>query len=54
MQAQSAQIVEVLPHEDYEAVHIAEAISIPLGEIRTRARELDPNRAVVTYGVGFQ
>jgi rhodanese-related sulfurtransferase len=35
-------------------VHIAEAISIPLGELRTRARELDPNRAVVTYCDGFQ
>jgi rhodanese-related sulfurtransferase len=54
IQARGAQIVEVLPQEEYEAAHIAGATSIPLGELRTRARELDPDRAVVTYCDGFQ
>lgn len=49
LQAQGAQIVEVLPREEYEEAHVAGAVSIPLGEIRSRAHELDPYRAVVTY-----
>jgi rhodanese-related sulfurtransferase len=48
--AEGAQIVEVLPREEYEGLHIAAALSIPLKELAARApRELDPGRPVVTY-----
>ncbi|OLC53157.1 MAG: hypothetical protein AUH85_14815 [Chloroflexi bacterium 13_1_40CM_4_68_4] len=46
-----AQIVDVLPAEDYEHEHIAGAISLPLKELtaeRVRAL-LDPKRPVVVY-----
>jgi rhodanese-related sulfurtransferase len=52
--AQGAQIVEVLPPEEYAEAHIAGSISIPLEEIRTRANELNPNIAVVAYCNDFQ
>jgi rhodanese-related sulfurtransferase len=48
--AQGAQIVEVLPREQYDELHLAGALSIPLSELAVRARsELDPARPVVTY-----
>ena len=48
--AQGAQLVEVLPREEYEELHLAGAISIPLNEIGERARrELDGAAPVVTY-----
>jgi rhodanese-related sulfurtransferase len=48
--AQGAQVVEVLPREEYEERHIAGAVSIPLKELGARALvELDPAQPVVTY-----
>lgn len=48
--AAGGQLVEVLPHEEYEQLHLAGAVSIPLSELGERApRELDRDRAVVTY-----
>jgi rhodanese-related sulfurtransferase len=48
--AQGAQVVEVLPREQYEEVHLAGAINIPLSELGARARnELDSARPVITY-----
>lgn len=48
--AQGAQVVEVLPREEYEALHIAGAIGIPLKELGERApRELAAGKPVVTY-----
>ena len=45
-----AQIVEVLPKEEYEYEHIAGALSIPLKELDDRApRELDKDGPVVVY-----
>ena len=47
---EDAQLVEVLPHPEYEAVHLPGAINLPLEEIDGRATELlDPNRPVVVY-----
>ena len=48
--AAGAQVVEVLPREEYEQLHLQGASSIPLEELGRRARsELDPARPVVTY-----
>lgn len=48
--AAGGKIVEVLPPEEYEELHIAGAINIPLKELGERAhRELDRAKAVVTY-----
>ena len=45
-----AQIVEVLPREEYEERHLPGAIHIPLRKIDTDARQtLDPGRQVVVY-----
>jgi rhodanese-related sulfurtransferase len=45
-----AQLVEVLPREEYEEEHLPGAINIPLRKIDTEARErLDPSRPVIVY-----
>ncbi len=50
LQAEGAQIVEVLPREEYEELHVAGALSIELAELDDRApAELDSARPVVTY-----
>jgi rhodanese-related sulfurtransferase len=47
---QGAQIVEVLPKEDYEEEHLAGAVSLPLKELdASTAGRLDRSRPVVTY-----
>ena len=48
--AEGAQLVDVLPVEDYEALRVAGAINVPLRELDERApRELDPSRPVIVY-----
>jgi Rhodanese-like domain len=48
--ASGAQVVEVLPREDYEKLHLPGAISLPLTELNAEtARRLDPVRDVVLY-----
>jgi phage shock protein E len=48
--ADGAQLVEVLPRDEYEEMHLAGAIHIPLKELdATSAQQLDPRRAVVVY-----
>ena len=46
-----AQIVEVLPREDYDWAHIPGAINLPLKELdaSTAAAELDRERQLVVY-----
>lgn len=45
-----AQLVEVLPKEEYEEEHLPAAINIPLRRIDREARErLDPDRPVIVY-----
>ena len=47
---EGAQLVEVLPADDYEEEHLPSAINIPLRRIDREARErLDPTRAVIVY-----
>jgi rhodanese-related sulfurtransferase len=45
-----AQLVEVLPHEEYQELHLPGAIHLPLKELDAqRARQLDRERPVVVY-----
>ncbi|HJV05397.1 MAG TPA: rhodanese-like domain-containing protein [Actinomycetota bacterium] len=45
-----AQLVEVLPREEYEEEHLPGAVSIPLRDIDGEARDrLDPSRPVIVY-----
>jgi rhodanese-related sulfurtransferase len=47
---EGAQLVEVLPAEEYAAEHIAGAINIPLKELnRDSSTRLDPSRPVIVY-----
>ncbi len=46
----SAQLVEVLPRDEFEEDHLPGAINIPLRAIETEAgNKLDKNRPVVVY-----
>ena len=48
--AEGAQLVEVLPAEEYEGEHLPGAINIPLKELDRRAvAGLDPERPLITY-----
>jgi rhodanese-related sulfurtransferase len=48
--ATGAQLVEVLPREEYEEMHLPGAVHIALKELdAARAQQLDPGRAVVVY-----
>jgi rhodanese-related sulfurtransferase len=48
--AEGAQLVDVLPREEYEEQHLPGAIGIRLREVDGRARsELDAGRPVVVY-----
>jgi rhodanese-related sulfurtransferase len=45
-----AQVVEVLPQDEYEWAHIPDAINLPLKELDgTTASQLDRSRDVVVY-----
>ena len=43
------QIVDVRSAADHAKSHVAGAVNIPLGELRARLSELDPDQATVTY-----
>jgi rhodanese-related sulfurtransferase len=48
--ADGAQLVEVLPSEEYKELHLPCAISIPLKQLTAESvRQLDPGRDVVVY-----
>jgi len=48
--ADGAQLVEVLPDQEYAQAHLPGAISLPLGRLHEQElRVLDPGRAVVVY-----
>ena len=47
---QGAQLVDVLPAEEFQEDHLPGAINLPLRRIETEARTaLDPSRPVVVY-----
>ena len=48
--ARGAQVVEVLPAEEYREDHLPGAINLPLRKLEAEARDrLDPERPVVVY-----
>lgn len=50
-----AQLVDVLPSEEYEAEHIAGAVSLPLKDFSVeKAAQLDQHRPVITYCYDYQ
>jgi rhodanese-related sulfurtransferase len=50
VQEEGAQLVEVLPKEEYDEEHLPGAISIPLRRLDREARDvLDPARPVIVY-----
>ncbi len=50
-----AQLVEVLPREQYEAEHIAGAVNLPLKELDAESCTLlDRQRPVIVYCDDFQ
>jgi len=54
LMAQDAQLVDVLPREQYEQEHIAGAISIPLARFPAELDRLHPGRAVIVYCYDYQ
>jgi rhodanese-related sulfurtransferase len=53
--AEGAQLVEVLPREEYEDEHLPGANSLPLKELdRQTAARLDRDRPVVVYCSDYQ
>jgi len=55
VEKESAQLVEVLPREDYEAEHIAGAVNLPLPQLDAEsAARLDASRTVIAYCHDFQ
>ena len=47
---EGAQVVEVLPRNEFEEGHLPGAISLPLRNLETEAKEkLDPLRPVLVY-----
>ncbi len=53
--AANAQLVDVLPVEEYAAEHIAGALSLPLKTLnRDTAARLDPSRPVIVYCWDYQ
>ena len=47
---EGAQLVEVLPAEEFDEEHLPGAINIPLRRVDEQARKrLDPSRPVVVY-----
>lgn len=47
--AGGAQLVEVLPTEEYEREHIAGAVGIPLARLAHEVDRLPRDRAIVVY-----
>jgi rhodanese-related sulfurtransferase len=53
--ASGAQLIEVLPVDEYNQAHIPGALNIPLKTLnRQSVRQLDPDRPVITYCHDFQ
>ena len=53
--AAGAQLVEVLPAEEYAEAHLQGALNIPLKELdRSQIAQLDPARPVIVYCWDYQ
>jgi rhodanese-related sulfurtransferase len=52
---QGAQLVEVLPEQEFQTEHLAGAVNLPLKKIDRKATEfLDPQRPVIVYCWDYQ
>ena len=49
VKTKKAVYVDVRPKDQYDLGHIKGAISIPLGDILTRVREIPPKTFIITY-----
>jgi rhodanese-related sulfurtransferase len=50
-----AQLVEVLPPDEYEDEHLPDAINIPLKTLDAETtRQIDPQRPVIVYCYDYQ
>jgi rhodanese-related sulfurtransferase len=50
-----AQLVEVLPEQEYKEAHLPGAINLPLKQLNAQSvKILDPARPVITYCHDFQ
>lgn len=55
MMLEGAQLVEVMPVQEFSEAHLPEAVNIPLKELNARSvKSLDPIRPVITYCNDFQ
>jgi rhodanese-related sulfurtransferase len=55
MHEEHAQLVEVLPPDEYQDEHLPGAINIPLKTLDAQAtRRLDPGRPVIVYCYDYQ
>ncbi len=55
LREEHAQLVEVLPPDEYEDEHLPDAINIPLKTLDAEAaRQLDPQRPVIVYCYDYQ
>lgn len=53
--SQGAQLVEVLPRDEYEDEHLPGAVNLPLKELnRKTAAQLDRSRPVIVYCWDYQ
>lgn len=46
---QGAQLVEVLPADEYEWAHLPGAVNLPLKDLDARVGQLDRSRPVIVY-----
>jgi rhodanese-related sulfurtransferase len=46
---QGAQLVEVLPAEEYDWAHLPGAVNLPLKQLGTSTGQLDRSRPVIVY-----
>jgi rhodanese-related sulfurtransferase len=49
-----AQVVDVLPPQEYQEEHLPTAVNVPLKEIKTGADRLQRDRPVITYCHDYQ
>jgi rhodanese-related sulfurtransferase len=53
--AEGAQLIEVLPTEEYEDEHLPRTVNIPLKQLdRETAQRLDRSRPVIVYCYDYQ
>jgi rhodanese-related sulfurtransferase len=55
VEKESAQLVEVLPRDEYDTEHIAGAINLPLSHLNPKSVvDLDRSKPVIVYCHDFQ